>query len=268
MWNGLSETAFKNINLSINQGEFIALLGPNGCGKSTLAKHFNGLLLPTYGDVFVNGINTKNEEKYFDLKQKVGMIFQNPDNQIVASVVEEEIAFGLENIAIERNEMKKRIKESLKIVGLPGFEKKAIYSLSGGQKQLLAIASVLAMKPEILVLDEPTSMLSPESRKGIINVILNLNKKDNMTILLVTHFIEEALLADKAIIMDSGEIVSYAKPEEIFSDAEFIKSKNFNLLESTQILYFLKENGYDVSLKVFDDEPCANEIIKLLENHR
>lgn len=244
------------------------MLGSNGCGKSTLAKHFNGLLLPTQGDVFIDGINTKDEKKYFDIKGKVGMIFQNPDNQIVTSVVEEEIAFGLENLEVEYSEMHKRIKESLAVVGMPGFEKKATYSLSGGQKQLLAIASIIAMKPEVIVLDEPTSMLDPEGRKNIINTIVDLNKKYNITLLLITHSIKEALLADKAIIMGKGKIEAYAPPKEIFSDDSIIKSENFNILESTQILYFLKQNGYDVSLKAFNDVDCANEIIKLLENYK
>ena len=242
------------------------MLGSNGCGKSTLAKHFNGLLIPTRGDVFIDGVNTKDEKKYFDIKKKVGMIFQNPDNQIVTSVVEEEIAFGLENLETEYNEMHKRIKESLASIGMSGFEKKATYSLSGGQKQLLAIASVLAMKPEIIVLDEPTSMLDPEGRKNIIDTIINLNKKYNITLLLITHSVEEALLADKVIIMGKGKIEAYAPPKEIFSDINFIKSENFNVLESTQILYFLKQNEYDVSLKAFSNIDCANEIIKLLEN--
>lgn len=252
--------------MSINQGEFIALFGPNGCGKSTLAKHFNGLLIPTDGDVLVGGINTKDDEKYFDIKRKVGMIFQNPDNQIVSSVVEEEIAFGLENLCIERDEMQKRIKEALETVGIPGFEKKPTYSLSGGQKQLLTIASVLAMKPDIIILDEPTSMLDPEGRKNIIEIVRELNQKTNITILLITHYMEEALLADKVILMERGKIEAFAPPKEIFCDIEFIESKNFSLLESTQILYFLKENGYDVSLEAFSDVDCANEIIKLLEN--
>ncbi len=244
------------------------MLGPNGCGKSTLVKHLNGLILPTQGDVFIDGINTKNDENYFDIKRKVGMIFQNPDNQIITSVIEEEIAFGLENLGIKRSDMKKRIKNSLETVGLDGLEKMTTYSLSGGQKQLLAIASILAMKPEIIVLDEPTSMLDPESRKNIIDTIISLNKKDNITILLITHYIEEALLADKAIIMNNGEIEAYAPAQEIFSDMDFIKSENFNVLESTQILCFLKENGYNVSLKAFNDADCANEIMKLLGTYK
>lgn len=238
-------------------------MGPNGCGKSTLAKHINGLLLPTEGNVFVGGINTKDEKYSGNIKRAVGMVFQNPDNQIVASTAEEEIAFGLENLCFPQEKMQNIIKKVLKEVGLENFEKKPTYSLSGGQKQRLAIASVLAMDPKIIVLDEPTSMLDPEGKKSVLNVLKNLNKSQNITIVLITHYIDEALKSDRTIIMNDGEITDFGNPKDIFSNYSNIESKKFLPLDTTDILFFLKKSGYNISLKAFDAVSCADEIINI-----
>lgn len=239
-------------------------MGPNGCGKTTLAKHINGLFTPTSGDIYINKINTKNEAYSADIKKMVGMVFQNPDNQMVASTVEEEIAFGLENLCFPPEGMPKIIDDSLKKVGLQGFEEKTIYSLSGGQKQRVAIASVLAMNPEIIVLDEPTSMLDPEGKKDVMKVLKHLNKSQNITIILITHYIEEALESDKTIIMENNQISDFENPKDIFSNYKNIHIDSFIPLDTTNILLFLKSRGYNVSLSAFDATSCANEIIKII----
>ena len=222
-------------------------------------------MVPTQGDVFINKVNTKEKSKSFYIKQKVGMVFQNPDNQIVESIVDDEIAFGLENICTPRSEIKHKIENALEIVGLKGFENRATYSLSGGQKQRLAIASIIAMSPDAIVLDEPTSMLDPEGRQTIIKLILKLNKEFGITIILITHFIEEALMADRIIKMVNNSIKLYNKPKEIFLDEKFINSFEYSAPDSTKILYALKNKNFDVSLQAFKPEECANEILKLLE---
>lgn len=241
-------------------------MGPNGCGKTTLAKHINGLLTPTLGDIYVDGINTKNSDDSMSLKKNVGMVFQNPDNQMVASTVEEEIAFGLENLCFSPSDMRKIISDSLKKVGMEGFEKKTVYSLSGGQKQRLAIAAIIAMNPKIIVLDEPTSMLDPEGKKSVLEVLKNLNKSQNITVILITHHIEEALESNRTIVMESGTIADFDNPKYIFSNIKNI-NRNFIPLDTTNILLFLKSKGYDVSLKAFDAKSCANEIIKIISKY-
>lgn len=256
----------KNIDLEIEKGDFISIIGSNGCGKSTLIKHLNGLLLPTVGEVLIDGHNTKNESNLFNIRKKVGIVFQNPENQIIADTVEEEIAFGMENLCIPTDEMNLRISEVLNKVGMSGFEKKSVHTLSGGQKQRLNIASVLAMSPEILVLDEPTSMLDSISRKSILDFIIELNKEYKITIILVTHFMHEILLTNKTIFVNQGRIKFIGNPIKLFSGNLFMQDSYVTPTHSWEILKLLKSLKYDVSLEALKNTECASEIIKLLEH--
>ncbi len=263
IYSNISTTLLENINFFVNQGEFISIMGPNGCGKSTLARLLNGTLLPTSGEVYVDGLNTKSN--VLEVKKKVGMVFQNPDNQIISSTVEEEIAFGLENLCVPAKEIGPIIKNTLHEVGLDGFEKKSINSLSGGQKQKLVIAGILAMKPEVIVFDEPTSMLDPDSKKNILSTILKLKNIHKITVILITHYINEALHSDRVVLMDKAKIITIKSPKELFSDIELIKKSGILPLASTDILHFLKANGYNVDISKFCNSECADEIIKILE---
>ena len=258
-----SATLLENINFFVNQGEFISIMGPNGCGKSTLARLLNGTLIPTSGEVYIDSLNTKNNIS--EVKKKVGMVFQNPDNQIISSTVEEEIAVGLENLCVPAKEIGAIIKNTLHEVGLDGFEKKSINSLSGGQKQKLIIAGVLAMKPDIMVFDEPTSMLDPDSKKNILNTILKLKNIHKITVILITHYINEALYSDRVVLMDKAKIIGIKPPKKLFSDVELIQKSDILPLASTDILHFLKINGYSVDTNKFCNSECADEIIKILE---
>ena len=263
IYSNISTTLLENINFFVNQGEFISIMGPNGCGKSTLARLLNGTLLPISGEVYVDGLNTKSN--VLEVKKKVGMVFQNPDNQIISSTVEEEIAFGLENLCVPAKEIGPIIKNTLHEVGLDGFEKKSINSLSGGQKQKLVIAGILAMKPEVIVFDEPTSMLDPDSKKNILSTILKLKNIHKITVILITHYINEALHSDRVVLMDKAKIITIKSPKELFSDIELIKKSGILPLASTDILHFLKANGYNVDISKFCNSECADEIIKILE---
>ena len=231
----------QNINLCIEKGEFISVVGLNGCGKSTLAKMINGILLPSKGEVFIDEINTSDISSLHKIRKKVGMVFQNPDNQIIESTVEEEIAFGLENLCVPSHEMSSKIQEVLKIVGLEGFEKKSVFSLSGGQKQRLNIASVLAMNPEIIVLDEPTSMLDPVSRDSIIRLLIKFNSERNTTIILITHFMEEAILSDKVVFMDKGHIKYINTPQLTFSEKKILYY--VFPMQSSEMLFFIRRSA-------------------------
>ena len=262
----LSKHILKNINLNIKKGEFITIIGTNGSGKSTLAKHFNGLLIPSEGEVIINGKNTKSETENFEIKKNVGMIFQNPDNQIVACTVEEEIAFGMENLCFSHEKMEKNMHQALQDVKLKGYEKSLTNSLSGGEKQRLTIASVLAMEPKVLVLDEPTSMLDNESKKQILNIILKLNKEKNITVILITHFIQETFYADKTAIMNSGSIVAFDTTKNILSNVNLLKKNKLLPPESICLLNFLKNKGYNVDLNECSNKACAEQIIEILEN--
>lgn len=263
-YNNTSTTLLKNINFFVNKGEFISVMGPNGCGKSTLARLVNATLLPTSGEIYIDGLNTKNHS--IEIKKKIGMVFQNPDNQIISSTVEEEIAFGLENLCTPTKEMDAKIKNALHKVGLDGFEKKSIHSLSGGQKQKLIIASILAMEPEAIIFDEPTSMLDPDSKKNIMNIILKLKNIHKMTIILITHYIKEALHSDKVVLLNKSKIISIMPPKDLFSDVKLIARNGILPLASTDILYSLKANGYEnLDIKKFHTTECAEEIIKILE---
>ncbi|MFW5779928.1 MAG: energy-coupling factor transporter ATPase [Bacillota bacterium] len=261
---GDDETTFgvRNINLSIEEGSFVALLGHNGSGKSTLAKLFNGFLIPDKGDVTVKGINTKQEEKTFEIRTKVGMVFQNPDNQMVASIIEDDIAFGAENLGVERKEIIRRVDWALSAVNMLERKTHTPFKLSGGQKQRIAIAAILAMMPEVIILDESTAMLDPLGRKEILQVIKKLNKENKMTVVLITHYMEEAIDADKVYIMNEGEIVDYGTPKEVFKDIKKINSVKLEAPVVSQIADLLKRDGYIVRncLKV---EELVEEICQL-----
>lgn len=256
--------ALKDINLTINPGEFVAITGANGSGKSTLAKHMNGIMLPTQGNVFVFGKNTKEEQNNLFIKKSVGMVFQNPDNQFVTSVVEEDVAFALENLEIPFDEMHERVQMALECVGME-YRNASIESLSGGQKQKVAIAGAIVMQPKFLVFDEPTSMLDPQSREEICALLKHLNETMNIGIVFITQFMEEVALAERVIIMNNGEIAMDTSPRRLFGNVDFLKSMN---LKAPQIPCFcseLNELGESISASIFDPKECANELAIVLK---
>lgn len=236
-------TAVDNVNLDLQAGQFIAILGHNGSGKSTLAKHFNALVSPTEGTVWVDGMDTRDDAKTLDIRQTAGMVFQNPDNQIICTLVEEEVGFGPENIGVPTDEIWLRVEESLKAVGMYQFRKASPNKLSGGQKQRVAIAGIVAMKPKCIILDEPTAMLDPSGRKEVISVLHKLNKRENVTIILITHYMEEVIDADRVFVMDDGKIVLSGTPREIFSQAEYLKRLRLDVPQVTELAYELKQAG-------------------------
>ncbi|KPU26789.1 cobalt transporter ATP-binding subunit [Caloranaerobacter sp. TR13] len=250
--------AVKNINLEIHKGEFLVILGHNGSGKSTLAKLMNALLLPSEGKVYVNGIDTTDMKKIWDIRQIAGMVFQNPDNQIVATIVEEDVAFGPENQGIEPNEIRKRVDEALAAVEMSEYKEYAPHLLSGGQKQRIAIAGVLAMKPECIILDEPTAMLDPSGRKEVMNTIKKLNKNEKKTIIHITHYMDEAVEADRIIIMEKGQIIMEGTPKEIFSKVEKLKSMGLDVPQVTELAYKLRKEGIDIPADILTVEELVS----------
>lgn len=251
--------AIKNINLNIKEGEFVSILGHNGSGKSTLAKLLDGQIFPTEGDVIVNGMNTKTHD-IWEIRSKCGMVFQNPDNQMVATIVEEDVAFGAENLGIPNPELRQRVDKSLEIVGMTAYKKHAPHMLSGGQKQRVAIAGVLAMNPDIIIFDEPTAMLDPTGRRQIMDTAVKLNKEENKTILNITHYMDEAVLSDRIVVLNKGEIVLEGTPREVFSQVEKIKSLGLDVPQVTELAYLLKKSG----LKVRNDILEINELVESL----
>ena len=258
--------AVKALSLEIERGSFTVILGHNGSGKSTLAKMLNGLNKPTSGDIFVDGINTKDEENEIEVKRKVGMVFQNPDNQIIASIVEEDVAFGPENLGVPPKEIKKRVDDALKAVDMLEFKESTPHRLSGGQKQRIAIAGIIAMQPECLVLDEPTAMLDPKGRAEIIETLIRLNKEKGITVVLITHYMEEAQNADRVLVMNDGEIIADDKPKVIFSDVERLKRVGLDVPQTAELLYNLKKNGFNVDTHALSIKEAADEIIKALHS--
>ncbi len=259
-------TAVKALNLEIERGSFTVILGHNGSGKSTLAKMLNGLNKPTSGDIFVDGINTKDEDREMEVKRKVGMVFQNPDNQIIASIVEEDVAFGPENLGVPPKEIKERVNDALKAVGMLEFKESTPHRLSGGQKQRIAIAGIIAMQPECLVLDEPTAMLDPKGRAEIIETLIRLNKEKGITVVLITHYMEEAQNADRVLVMNDGEIIADDVPKVIFSDVERLKRVGLDVPQTAELLYNLKKNGFNVDTHALSIKEAADEIIKALHS--
>ncbi len=258
--------AVKNLSLNIERGSFTVILGHNGSGKSTLAKMLNGLNKPTSGDVLADGINTKDEETEIEVKRKVGMVFQNPDNQIIASIVEEDVAFGPENLGIPPEEIEKRVEDALKAVDMWEFRKSTPHHLSGGQKQRIAIAGIIAMQPECLVLDEPTAMLDPKGRAEIISTLHRLNQDKGITVVLITHYMEEAENADRVIVMNDGEIIADDKPKFIFSDVERLKKVGLDVPQTAELLYNLKKNGFAVDTHALSIKEAAEQIISALHS--
>ena len=239
-------TAVDNVSLSVKQGEFIAILGHNGSGKSTLAKHFNAILYPTEGTVFVDGMDTRDDEKLWDVRREAGMVFQNPDNQIIGQIVEEDVGFGPENLGVPTEEIWQRVEESLKAVGMYEFQKYAPGKLSGGQKQRVSIAGVIAMHPKCIVLDEPTAMLDPLGRKEVIRAVRALNDVEGITIILITHYMEEIIHADKVFVMDQGKVALQGTPREIFSQVEKLKELRLDVPQVTMLAHELREKGLDI----------------------
>lgn len=253
----------KNVSLDIHEGEFIALLGHNGSGKSTLAKLINGLLIPQEGDVLVEGLNTRSDDDIWAIRAEAGMVFQNPDNQLVATVVEDEVAFGPENLGIAPENIRKRVDDSLRIVGMSEFKKHAPHLLSGGQKQRVAIAGILAMSPKYIILDEPTAMLDPSGRKEVIDTLIRLNREENKTIILITHYMEEAALSDRLVIMEDGEIVLKGQPREVFSNVDAIKKIGLDVPQVTELASELGKDGFDISTKILNIDEMVEEICQL-----
>lgn len=255
--------ALKNVNLEVKKGEFLVILGHNGSGKSTIAKHMNALITPSEGTVIVDGLDTSNPELLWDIRAKAGMVFQNPDNQLVATIVEEDVAFGPENLGIDPVEIRKRVDDSLEKVGMSEYKRHAPHLLSGGQKQRVAIAGILAIKPECIIFDEPTAMLDPSGRKEVMNNIKYLNKEHGMTIILITHYMDEAAQADRIIVMDDGTIKMEGTPREIFPQVERMKSIGLDVPQVTELAYELKKAGININEKILNVDEMVEELCQL-----
>ena len=252
---------FDDLNLSIEEGSFIAVLGHNGCGKSTLAKHFNAVLLPEGGSVHVFGMDTSDESLLVDIRRTVGMVFQNPDNQMVANVVEEDVAFAPENLGVPSEETRRRVDEALKLVGMYDYRLHAPHLLSGGQKQRVAIAGVIAMRPRCIVLDEPTAMLDPHGREEVISTIERLNREMGITVVLITHHMTEAIRSQRVIVMDAGRILADGTPKEVFPQVELLESVGLTVPATTKVLYALNQAGFDLPLDALSTEECAQVLL-------
>ena len=251
---------FTDLNLTIEQGSFVAVLGSNGCGKSTLAKHFNSILLPCGGKVYVCGLDTSDEELLIRIRRNVGMVFQNPDNQIVANVVEEDVAFGPENLGVASPEIARRVEQALKHVGMYEYREHAPHLLSGGQKQRIAIAGIIAMEPQCIVLDEPTAMLDPRGRKEVMDTVKKLNQDKNITVVLITHHMDEAAQADRVVVLHKGTVATDGTPEEVFSQVELLHSIGLAAPETVELCYALNSEGFRLPLNQPEIEQCAQAL--------
>jgi len=252
--------ALNNIDMEINNGDFISIIGSNGSGKSTLARHLNCLLLPTDGDIWVDDMNTKDKETMWKIRQKVGMVFQNPDNQIVATTVEDDIAFGLENIGMDEKLMEKRVEWALKIVEMEDYKKSEPHLLSGGQKQRVAIAGAIAMNSSYLVLDEPTAMLDPSGRNEVMDILKKLNKRGKITIIFITHLMEEAAESKRIVVLDKGKIVLEGKPEEVFKKAELLKNIRLDIPQITELAIKLNKEGLNIPINILKVDKMVDEL--------
>ena len=256
---------FEDLNITVEEGSFVAVLGMNGCGKSTLAKHFNSILLPTGGKVYVCGIDTANEERFMVIRRNVGMVFQNPDNQIVANVVEEDVAFGPENLGIASPEIRNRVDKALKQVGMYEYREHAPHLLSGGQKQRIAIAGIIAMEPRCIVLDEPTAMLDPRGRREVMETIRRLNRDKGITVVLITHHMDEAAQAERVIVLHKGKVAADGSPETVFSDVALLHSIGLAAPESVELCWQLNKEGFQLPLDKLNPEECAQILYDALK---
>lgn len=255
--------ALDNINVNVSKGEFLVILGRNGSGKSTFAKHINALMIPTIGNIIVDGLDTSDDNNVWTIRNKAGMVFQNPDNQLVATIVEEDVAFGPENLGITPDEIRRRVDNSLKKVDMYAYRKHAPHLLSGGQKQRVAIAGILAMEPECIIFDESTAMLDPLGRNEVINTIKSLNANSNMTIILITHYMEEAIAADRIIVMDKGKIIKQGSPREVFREVEIMKNIGLDVPQMTELAYELRKSGIDIRNDILTIDEMVNELCRL-----
>ena len=261
----LPPIVLEDVSLDIQPGEFVAVLGHNGSGKSTLAKHFNAILLPTAGTVYVGGIDTKQEDRLYDIRQTVGMVFQNPDNQLVATIVEEDVAFALENLGVPPEEIRRRVDESLKAVGMYEYREHAPHQLSGGQKQRVAIAGIIAMRPKCIVLDEPTAMLDPQGRREVLRTIRQLGDQFGITVVLITHYMDEAAQCDRVVVVDNGKVILDGAPRAVFSHVEQLKKVGLDVPQVTELVWMLRKDGYNLPDDIIFEEECVQAIEKLLE---
>lgn len=257
------KVAINHVSMEVKKGEFLVILGHNGSGKSTMAKHMNALLLPSGGKMYVDGLDTSDIENLWEVRRRAGMVFQNPDNQLVATIVEEDVAFGPENLGVDPEEIRERVDDSLKAVGMYEYRKHAPHLLSGGQKQRIAIAGILAMRPKCIVLDEPTAMLDPSGRNEVMKTIKEVNKKFGITIILITHYMDEAAQADRIIVMDKGKKVMEGVPREIFSQVEKIKSIGLDVPQVTELAYELQKEGVDISTEILNIDEMVNALCQL-----
>lgn len=256
----IPKVAIDGLNLEVKKGEFLVVLGHNGSGKSTVAKHMNALLTPSEGIVIVNGMDTSNEDNLWDIRSSAGMVFQNPDNQLVATIVEEDVAFGPENLGVPPEEIRKRVDEALEKVGMSEYKRHAPHLLSGGQKQRIAIAGILAMQPKCIIFDEPTAMLDPAGRREVLNNIKELNKKHGITVILITHYMDEAAEADRIVVMDKGKVIIEGIPRDVFSEVETMKKIGLDVPQVTEICYELKKAGINIDTKILN----VNEMVSAL----
>ena len=255
--------AINDVNLQIKEGEFIAILGHNGSGKSTMAKHMNALLIPTEGKMLVNKMDTSDMNNLWNIRETAGMVFQNPDNQLVATIVEEDVAFGPENLGVPPEEIRKRVDEALERVGMSEYKRHAPHLLSGGQKQRIAIAGILAMKPKCIIFDEPTAMLDPSGRKEVLDTIIDLNKNYGITVILITHYMDEAAKADRIVVMNKGQLILDGKPRDVFSNIQKMKSIGLDVPQVTELSYELQKAGINIDTRILDVNEMVNAICQL-----